>query len=87
VIQQAPDAERIREIQQALRDRGYDAEVTGSWDQRSVQALSKFQADQNINNLSGRGKLDSLTLIALGLGPKYDQAASTPKPNPEGHQP
>lgn len=41
-------------------------------DASTVAALKKFQEDKNINNLTGRGKLDSLTLIALGLGPQRE---------------
>jgi hypothetical protein len=67
-----PDADRIREIQSALSEHGYTVEPTGVWGADSVAALKKFQEDQNINNVSGRGKLDSLTLIALGLGPRRD---------------
>jgi hypothetical protein len=61
-------------------------EATGQWNERSVAALKRFQEDQNITNYSGRGKLDSLTLIALGLGPKRDNAPSAPAPGvvPEG---
>ena len=75
--QQQPAPDRIREIQQALKDHGYPVEASGVWDAATVEALKKFQADQNIDNLSGRGKLDSLTLIALGLGPKRE-----PPPGP-----
>ena len=85
--QQKPEPERIREIQSALAGRGYNVEPSGVWDARSVEALKKFQADNEINNLTGKGKLDSLTLIALGLGPKHDPPAEKPKPNPEGQQP
>jgi len=67
--QTAPGAERIREIQQALAERGYDTPVDGVWSAASIEALKKFQIDQK---LPGRGKIDSLSLIALGLGPKYD---------------
>lgn len=74
--QQAPDEGRVREIQQALATRGYNVEVTGAWGPQSVEALKKFQEDQNITNLTGRGKLDSLTLIALGLGPNRPPAAT-----------
>lgn len=70
--QQQPDGERTREIQQALTAKGYPVEATGVWGPQSVEALKKFQEDQHINNLSGRGKLDSLTLIALGLGPRRE---------------
>jgi peptidoglycan hydrolase-like protein with peptidoglycan-binding domain len=72
--QQTPDQARVREIQHALAARGYNVDVTGSWGPQSAEALKKFQEDQNINNLSGRGKLDSLTLIALGLGPNRPPA-------------
>ncbi|MBI4873802.1 MAG: peptidoglycan-binding protein [Acidobacteria bacterium] len=66
--QQQPAPERYREIQQALIDRGYfQGSATGEWGPASVEALKKFQLDQN---LKGGGKLDSLSLIALGLGPK-----------------
>lgn len=75
-VRQAPDEARVREIQQALAARGYDVEVTGTWGSQSIEALKKFQEDKSINNLSGRGKLDSLTLIALGLGPSRPPAAS-----------
>lgn len=88
--QQQPEPDRIREIQKALKDHGYAVEVTGVWDGASVEALKKFQADQNIDNLSGRGKLDSLTLIALGLGPKREPPpapSEAPQRSPEGHFP
>jgi N-acetyl-anhydromuramyl-L-alanine amidase AmpD len=70
--QQQPEPERIRAIQQALSDHGYPLEVNGAWDASTVEALKKFQTDQKIENLSGKGKLDSMTLIALGLGPKRE---------------
>jgi hypothetical protein len=88
-VQRTPEPERIREIQQALASRGYNVEPNGQWDQRSMEALKKFQEDQNITNFSGRGKLDSLTLIALGLGPKRENAPAAPAQGaiPEGKNP
>jgi murein L,D-transpeptidase YcbB/YkuD len=66
--QREPDAERYKEIQQSLADKGYFAgPVNGTWNADSVQALKRFQRDQNIGD---DGKLGSLSLIALGLGPK-----------------
>ncbi len=83
--QRTPDPTRVREIQEALATRGYGVEVSGSWGPQSVEALKKFQEDQNINNLTGRGKLDSLTLIALGLGPTRPPAATAaPAAEPAG---
>ena len=73
--QKAPTPDRYKEIQQALASKGYleSGAPTGVWDNSSVEALKKFQADQN---LEPSGKLDSLSLIGLGLGPKRDQPAS-----------
>lgn len=67
-VQQQPTSERYREIQQALIERGYlQGDPTGQWSNDSTDALRRFQQDQN---LDATGKLDSLSLIALGLGPK-----------------
>ena len=76
--QHSPTSDRYKEIQQALASKGYlqPETPTGVWDDRSVSALKKFQQDQN---LAPSGKLDSLSIIALGLGPKREQA-SAPQP-------
>ena len=76
--QQQPSETRIREIQEALSAKGYPVEASGRWGTDSVEALRKFQEDQKITNMSGRGKLDSLTLIALGLGPQSGTAQKPP---------
>lgn len=66
--QREPDPERYKEIQQSLADKGYFAgPVNGTWGPDSVEALKRFQRDENIGD---DGKLGSLSLIALGLGPK-----------------
>ena len=65
--------------QQALADRGYFAgPVDGSWGATSVDALKRFQHDQN---LTEDGKVSSLSLIALGLGPKRDGSGVPAKPS------
>jgi peptidoglycan hydrolase-like protein with peptidoglycan-binding domain len=67
--QTAPTPERYKEIQEALAKKGYlHGEASGAWNQDSSDALRRFQQDQN---LQASGKLDSLSIIALGLGPKY----------------
>ena len=67
--QTTPTPDRYKEIQEALAKKGYlHSEPNGVWSQDSVDALRHFQQDQN---LQASGKLDSLSLIALGLGPKY----------------
>jgi Putative peptidoglycan binding domain len=66
--QREPAPDRYKEIQQSLADKGYFAgPVNGTWNSDSVEALKRFQRDQNIGD---DGKLGSLSLIALGLGPK-----------------
>jgi murein L,D-transpeptidase YcbB/YkuD len=66
--QREPSPDRYQEIQQSLADKGYFAgPVNGAWGPDSVDALKRFQRDQNIGD---DGKLGSLSLIALGLGPK-----------------
>ena len=67
--QTAPTPDRYKEIQGALARKGYlHGEATGVWSQDSTDALRRFQQDQN---LQASGKLDSLSIIALGLGPKH----------------
>ncbi len=58
-------------------------EPNGVWGSSSVDALKRFQANQN---LTADGKLNSLSLIALGLGPKHLTAKSdgTAPPQPAG---
>ena len=72
--QQQPTTDRYKEIQQALADKGYfQGPVDGAWNTGSVEALKRFQKDQN---LDPDGKIGSLSLIALGLGPKRGLAAA-----------
>jgi peptidoglycan hydrolase-like protein with peptidoglycan-binding domain len=63
-------------------DRGYyTGPVNGQWGAESIDALKRFQQDQN---LTPDGKLGALTIIALGLGPKRAADMST---KPETTQP
>ncbi len=84
VVPPHPDADRLREIQQAMADKGYfKGEVNGVWNADSVDALKRFQTDRNLPN---DGKISSLSLIGLGLGPKHDGSvasapAAPPQPN------
>lgn len=70
-----PSPERYKEIQQALIDKGYfQGSATGAWGSDSTEALRRFQQDQK---LEPTGKLDSLSLIALGLGPRRTATLSS----------
>jgi peptidoglycan hydrolase-like protein with peptidoglycan-binding domain len=77
---QQPSPERLREIQQALAAKGYfNNEPDGNWGPASVDALKRFQHDQN---LIEDGKIGSLSLIALGLGPKREPVAEVEQKTP-----
>jgi peptidoglycan hydrolase-like protein with peptidoglycan-binding domain len=82
--QTAPTPERYQEIQQALAGRGYSGgPANGAWGPQWAEALKRFQHDQK---LEPSGKLTSLSLLALGLGPKRD-AAGAPMPAARPHPP
>ena len=69
--QLAPTPDRYKEIQSALAAKGYlkPEDANGSWNQASADGLKRFQSEQNIEST---GKINSLSLIALGLGPKHE---------------
>jgi peptidoglycan hydrolase-like protein with peptidoglycan-binding domain len=78
--QMGPTKERYKQIQEALASKGYlaPAEATGQWTDTSINAMKRFQANQNIE---ATGKINSLSLIALGLGPRHETPAPrTPAP-------
>jgi peptidoglycan hydrolase-like protein with peptidoglycan-binding domain len=68
--QSEPTPERYKQFQEALIAKGYlQGEASGKWDEASADAMRRFQKDQN---LEPTGKPNqSLSIIALGLGPKY----------------
>jgi len=73
-VQQQPSTDRYKEIQQALAEKGYfRGTADGTWGSESVDALKRFQKDQN---LDADGKIGSLSLMALGLGPKRGVASA-----------
>ena len=70
--QTQPTSDRYREIQEALIAKGFlEGPATGQWDEKTVEAFKQFERSQNLND---DGKLDSLALIALGLGPKRSES-------------
>src|SRR5215475_6132506 len=73
--QTSPTSDRYKEIQDALVARGYlpSEQATGLWSDASAQALKRFQEEQTIEST---GKINSLSLIALGLGPKHDSIST-----------
>ncbi len=75
-LQSAPTPDRYRQIQEALQAKGHFAGTpNGSWGADSVDALKRFQQEQS---LEPTGKINSLSLIALGLGPKHEKVAVLP---------
>ena len=67
--QTSPTPDRYRQIQGALASKGFlkPEDATGTWNQTSADAMKKFQTEQNLDST---GKINSLSLIALGLGPR-----------------
>jgi peptidoglycan hydrolase-like protein with peptidoglycan-binding domain len=61
------DQDRTRQIQEALiRDHYMTGEPTGSWDQATKDALTRYQEE---NGWQTKSIPDSRALIKLGLGP------------------
>src|SRR5262245_3864241 len=59
---------QVREIQQALEDRGDSSvHVNGEWGPDTEAAVKNFQKSENM--ISQTGQLDFPTLLALGLDP------------------
>jgi len=81
----APSNDRYREIQGALASKGYlKSPATGVWDGDSQDAMKRFQSDQKIDQT---GKINSLSLIGLGLGPtKAPEPEAAPAPKPTSPQ-
>ena len=78
--QLAPTPDRYKDIQSALATRGYlNQAPNGVWDAPSADALRRFQQDQS---LEPSGKLNSLSLIALGLGAKRGAVVVPPGAKP-----
>ncbi len=77
--QMAPTPDRYKEIQSALVQKGYlQGEPTGVWDSDSVDAMKRYQEDQE---MAPTGKLTASALIGLGLGPKPDAGAAVSAPS------
>jgi peptidoglycan hydrolase-like protein with peptidoglycan-binding domain len=67
--QQGIEGERAREIQEALIRANYlQGDANGVWDQRTKEAMTRFQQD---NGWQTKVIPDSRALIKLGLGPKH----------------
>ena len=67
--QHSIEDERAREIQEALiREKYLDGEPSGSWDQRTRDAMTRFQSD---HGWQSKVVPDARALIKLGLGPKH----------------
>ncbi len=74
-----PSRERYTQIQKALIGAGFDPGPTdGLWGPNSMNALADFQED---HGLEPTGWIDALSLIQLGLGPRYE-TPDTPSETP-----
>jgi hypothetical protein len=84
--QTEPTPERYKQIQDTLVAKGFlnPEDASGTWGQSSADALKKFQSAQNIEST---GKINSLSLIALGLGPKRDSGVAVKPPEAQPQAP
>lgn len=74
-VPMAPSAERLTEIQAALVREGFlQGDPNGKWDDASMAAMKRFQVE---HSLPATGKINALSLIALGLGPQRGPAPGT----------
>ena len=63
--------DRVRAIQEALiREKYLTGEATGNWDDRTQDAMTRYQND---NGWQSKVTPDSRALIKLGLGPNYSE--------------
>lgn len=82
--------DRARAIQAALiREKYLDGEPTGVWDQRTKDAMARYQGDHGWQT---KMLPDSRALIQLGLGPNHDnlinpETAATAMPSAEAGKP
>jgi len=84
VKQARPTPTRYAEIQSALASAGYyQGQANGVWGPSSADALAKFQGDHGVDPT---GKIDSLSLIKLGLGPKYEDTTASARTVPASAQ-
>ncbi len=68
--QRSIDEQRAQQIQAALiREHYLAGEPSGQWDQRTKEAMQRYQAD---NGWQTKTVPDSRALIKLGLGPSKD---------------
>lgn len=83
--QRAMTTDRVRQIQAALIKKHYlTGKPTGRWDAKTRAAMRSFQSDHGWQT-----KLlpDARALIALGLGPKTDEARLKQKKEAKQPQP
>lgn len=82
--QKAIQGDRAKEIQTALIRKGYlDGEPSGAWDQKTKDAMARYQSDHGWQT---KTLPDSRALIELGLGPSHERTANA-QPLPASVQP
>lgn len=71
-----PDA--VRQIQQALKDKGADLQVDGVWGPSTEQALMDFQKDQGQGQATGQPDQETLQALDVDIAAGQPQTAQTP---------
>jgi peptidoglycan hydrolase-like protein with peptidoglycan-binding domain len=79
---QALSSDQVRQVQQALKDKGHDVgAIDGQWGPKTQNALKEYQQAQG---MSASGELDSQTLSSLGVsGSAVGSPGAGEQPSPE----
>ena len=76
------NAEQVKAVQQALKDKGHDpGEVDGKMGPKTQQALRDYQQKEG---LKATGRLDTETASKLGVQAKADTSSTSPAASPSG---
>jgi peptidoglycan hydrolase-like protein with peptidoglycan-binding domain len=76
------NAEQVKAVQQALKDKGHDpGDVDGKMGPKTQQALRDYQQKEG---LKATGRLDSETASKLGVQAKADTSSTSPAASPSG---
>jgi peptidoglycan hydrolase-like protein with peptidoglycan-binding domain len=76
------NAEQVKAVQQALKDKGHDpGEVDGKMGPKTQQALRDYQQKEG---LKATGRVDSQTASKLGVQASASGSSSSPAASPSG---
>ncbi|KJS36250.1 MAG: hypothetical protein VR70_14165 [Rhodospirillaceae bacterium BRH_c57] len=78
------NTDAVRQIQQALQEKGQDIQVDGIWGPNTQQALRDFQEQQGQTQATGELNQETLQALDVELSQMQPQTAETPTDMPMG---